>query len=345
MRHGLIVGSSLLFFCLSGCDGSPGFRQDQQANTGSTLSSAQSDVGKTPARSLASVIASAKREALELADAESKRDGSDWRYHELWSDTKRGDFDGDGSADVVSLLTICEKISCHPTSNQSQAVFIRAEAGGFRPAYRIDLGQDPKVSSIRRGQVILTGNQYGPNDPTCCAQEKHTYTVQVRDARFIMSEAVRPSPYVDDADFMESESSGDNRPTEKSKCVQTDFGCLYDTGWKPTLPNTALGPLTDDDVPGGAGCAGSDNRGKMVVGWDTGGSLAFRTGGKLQRASPQDNRDGGPRRFGSDEWVVEIDYGAEIGVLEEQVGKKATLRFRGSNGQDFSVETAMWCGA
>lgn len=82
-------------------------------------------------------------------------------------DSAIADLDGDGKSEVVLVWTLLGPTYSHNTLT----VFTRT-AGGYKPAASLQLTGEAKLSSVKRGVILIEQMVLGKNDPRCCPSIK-----------------------------------------------------------------------------------------------------------------------------------------------------------------------------
>ena len=180
----------LLLVAMSLSIGSCGEKKARDAGGTNSLSEVNASTTQPviSGRSLQQVFSEAKEGAVKRENATSTKD-QPFRYQVLDSSIKRGDIDGDGDSDAIILVTTCEKLGCHPTTNVSEVEIVKNNSEKYEVIKRFSVGSSPTVDSIRGGRVMISAMQYGDDDPHCCPSEKHRYTVTIaQDGRAVVSE-------------------------------------------------------------------------------------------------------------------------------------------------------------
>ena len=236
--------------------GSCGEKKARDAGSTNSLSefSASSTQPVISGRSLQQVFSEAKDGAVKRENATSTKD-QPFRYQVLDSSIKRGDIDGDGDSDAIILVTTCEKVGCHPTTNGSEVEIVKNNSEKYEVIKRFSVGSSPTVDSIRGGRVMISAMEYGDDDPGCCASEKHTFVAKISSAGQVsVAEIKRKNALalavgnLTEAD-QKSVPSGAyceaRRTTGEVIYTATDFGLVSVNGNLVKLQTGALGYSSD----------------------------------------------------------------------------------------------------
>ena len=135
---------------------------------------------RTIAQLTKQLIIDANKRSIDNAVKEKIRLSEAWRYQPLNTQSKRADLDRDGDLDAVVLISICEKDSCHPTSNEETIFLLRKDSNIYSLNKKMDLKFKSEIVSIVSGTVTVSTLSYGDNDPTCCPSKRSVLKLSMR---------------------------------------------------------------------------------------------------------------------------------------------------------------------